>query len=150
MSSKAELDALVRAFDPAQEPGPLMRRAEQRHAEIYAAAMGPGGPTRQQLAALIELQRAPDATLTQLAAATALDRSSLAEMLGRMAKGGLVRRARSPQDARALSVALTGRGRDLLAAALPRARAVQARLLEALAPEERGPFLAALRRIADG
>lgn len=150
MSTEPDLDFLVRDFDPAREPGPLLRRAEQRHAELYAEGMGPDGPTRQQLAVLIELHRTPAATQSQLAAATAIDRNTLAEMLGRMARAGLVRRAPSPNDARATTCSLTDRGRATLRDALPRARAVQARILERLEPAEREPFLACLRRLAGG
>ncbi len=149
MTTELDLDALVRGFEPTREPGPLLRRAEQRHAEIFAAAMGAGGPTRQQLAALIELHRSPGATLTQLADATAIDRNSLAEMLGRLGKAGLVRRARAAHDARALSFALTAKGRTTLLEALPKARTVQDALLQGLACEERALFLACLRHIAE-
>ena len=148
MSMEPDLDALVRDFDPAREPGPLLRRAEQRHAGIYAEAMGADGPTRRQLAVLTELHRTPEATQSQLAAATAIDRNTLAEMLRRMSEAGLVRRARAAHDARALSFALTDAGRATLREALPRAFAVQARLLGRLAPADRASFLEALRRIA--
>jgi DNA-binding MarR family transcriptional regulator len=69
-------------------------------------------------------------------------------MVHRMVRQGLLQRRRSRLDRRAYEISLTDEGSKLLAAADPVARKVDTRLLRALPPERREPFLEALRAIA--
>jgi len=98
---------------------------------------------------LAAIAEAEGASQSDLVVATGIDRSTLAEMMARMEKKGLIARAASTEDGRAKSVKLTRDGRSRLDAALPAMRAVDAALLNALARNKRASFTAALAALAD-
>ncbi|MFJ8504148.1 MarR family winged helix-turn-helix transcriptional regulator [Streptomyces avermitilis] len=60
-----------------------------------------------------------------------LSQSALSRLIGRLAKDGLVERSVCEEDRRGVWVALTRKGRELHAEALPLQRAVLARMLNA-------------------
>lgn len=64
-----------------------------------------------------------------LAGRVHLSQSALSRLIGRLEKDGLVERSVCVEDRRGVWVALTGKGRDLHAEALPLQREVLARLL---------------------
>jgi DNA-binding MarR family transcriptional regulator len=70
------------------------------------------------------------ATQTDLVRITGIDRSTLADMAGRMIGKGLLERERSIVDARANAVRLTDQGRAELEAAQPKVAAADLRLLK--------------------
>ena len=78
---------------------------------------------------------------------TGIDRSTLADIIRRMLRKGLLQRKRTKEDARAYSVRLTEEGRQLLDAAAPGASRSEERLLAALPSEQRVAFLTALSAI---
>ena len=129
-------------------PSHLLRRAEQYAAEIFLKA-GTDGVTLRQTVLLAAIAEAEGASQSDLVVATGIDRSTLAEMMARMEKKGLIARAASAEDGRAKSVKLTRDGRARLDAALPAMRVVDAALLAALARNKRSSFTAALAAIAD-
>ena len=72
--------------------------------------------------------------------ATGIDRSTLAEMMARMERKGLIVRSAAEDDGRAKSVSLTRQGRDRLEGALPAIREVDAALLSSLPRNKRSTF----------
>ena len=78
---------------------------------------------------------------------TGIDRSTLADIVRRMQKKGLLQRRRAKEDARAYAVRLTEEGRRTLRAAEPVAKRVDVRILEALPARRRGQFIDALTAI---
>lgn len=145
----ASRDAAGRSeFRLSASPSHLLRRAEQYAAEIFLKA-GKDGVTLRQTVLLAAIAEAEGASQSDLVMATGIDRSTLAEMMARMEKKGLIARAASAEDGRAKSVKLTRDGRARLDAALPAMRAVDAALLEALARNKRSSFTAALAALAD-
>lgn len=134
-------------FRLSASPSHLLRRAEQYAAEIFLKA-GTDGVTLRQTVLLAAIAEAEGASQSDLVTATGIDRSTLAEMMARMEKKGLIARAASAEDGRAKSVKLTRDGRARLDAALPAMRAVDAALLEALARNRRASFTTALAALA--
>lgn len=78
---------------------------------------------------------------------TGIDRSTLADIVRRLTKRGLLHRRRSRQDARAYVLKLTEEGERVLKAAEPMARRVDARVLNALPGGRREEFMASLQGI---
>ena len=78
------------------------------------------GISSAQLFVLSQLQGADSLSIKELAQATMTDRSSVADVVDRLAERKLVRRSASREDRRRAEVRLTARGRALLQKA-PRA-----------------------------
>ena len=78
---------------------------------------------------------------------TGIDRSTLADIIRRMLKKGLISRKRTRADARAYAVRLTEEGRDVLASAEPAASSADERILAALPEAKRIEFLDCLNTI---
>ena len=141
MGDKAE-------FDLAASPGQLLHRAQQFAAERFAAATGGVEITQRQFAVLSAPSEADGQTQTQLVQRTGIDRSTLAELVSRMATRGLVAREKAAGDARANAVKLTDEGRALHKTAVEGATAADDAILAVLAKNKRANFVDALVRIA--
>ena len=135
-------------FELAASPGHLLHRAQQFAAERFAEAAGGVEITPRQFAVLSAVAAEEGLTQTQLVKVTGIDRSTLAELVARMAGRGLLIRERAPGDARANSVRFTDDGRALYAAAIEGAKAADEAILDALPKNKRANFLDSLLRIA--
>ncbi|MGP1275773.1 MAG: MarR family winged helix-turn-helix transcriptional regulator [Caulobacterales bacterium] len=135
-------------FDLAASPGQLLHRAQQVAAERFASATGGVEITQRQFAVLSALAEADGQTQTQLVQRTGIDRSTLAELVSRMATRGLVAREKAPGDARANAVKMTEAGQALYKTAVDGATAADEAILSALAKNKRANFVDALVRIA--
>ncbi len=129
-------------------PSHLLHRVLQLALDIYAVEAGPVSLTQRQYAVLAAVAANEGASQTWLVGATGIDRSTLADLVGRMIAKGYLARERSPDDARANTVKLAPAGREALTAAAPRVEAADARILSLLGPKKREPFVEALRRLA--
>jgi DNA-binding MarR family transcriptional regulator len=127
----------------------LLHRAGQCAADIFAAEITEADLTPRQLAVLIAVAGDEGASQTRLTDATGIDRSTLADIVKRLQRKGLLRRQRTRDDARAYAVALTADGRQLLRTAEPVAKRVDERLLSAIPDKQRETFLAALASIVE-
>jgi DNA-binding MarR family transcriptional regulator len=83
----------------------------------------------------------------ELARRAAVEQPTMANTLARMARDGLTESSPDPADRRSALIRLTPLGRERGIAALEAAATVNALALDALAPGEREPFLAMLRKI---
>lgn len=101
-------------------------KALQTYSQDVRAGYGLTGP---QLWALKTLRRHGQMPIGQLADALVVNQSSISALVDRLARRGLVRRIRGSADRRVVEIALTGRGRALVADA---PEAAQGRLLHAL------------------
>jgi DNA-binding MarR family transcriptional regulator len=81
---------------------------------------------------------------SDLVNATGIDRSTLADMVARMEKAGLIKRAASKADARAKSVSLMAKGRKALEKAQPAVDAADAALFEAMPKTKQDALLSGL------
>lgn len=141
-----EISALVRDF--AETPGHLIRRAYQAHTQLWAEVV-PVDLTGSQYVILCALAVHGDLDQASVGRLTSLDRSSVAELAGRMARRGLIQRSRDEHDGRRRVLRITERGTQLVAEATPHVRHLGQRLLAALDEAEREQFLSYLTRIGD-
>ncbi|WP_174301453.1 MarR family winged helix-turn-helix transcriptional regulator [Caulobacter sp. S45] len=131
-----------------RSPSHLLHRALQLALDIYTAETGPASITQRQYAVLAAVAAREGLSQTDLVRATGIDRSTLADLVGRMIVKGHLVRERSAEDARANTVRLGEAGRLVLEAAAPRVVAADQRILELLGGKKREPFIDALRRLA--
>ncbi|WP_203290979.1 MarR family winged helix-turn-helix transcriptional regulator [Maricaulis parjimensis] len=136
-------------FELTDSPGHLLHRAQQFAAERFTKAMSSAKLTQRQFAVLHATGAQEGLTQTELVKATGIDRSTLAELVARMVRNGLLEREKLPDDARANAVRLTDDGRALLEAATQGAQEADKLILSALPKNKRASFLETLRRIAD-
>ena len=125
----------------------LLHRAGQRAGDIFADEMSKVKLTPRQYAVLVSVAEHEGLSQTGLVDRTGIDRSTLADIIRRMLRKGLLQRKRTKEDARAYSVRLTDEGRHLLETAAPGAARSEERLLSALPSDQRDSFLLALATI---
>jgi MarR family transcriptional regulator, temperature-dependent positive regulator of motility len=131
-----------------RSPSHLLHRALQLALDIYAVETGPVAITQRQYAVLAAVAADEGLSQTELVRATGIDRSTLADLVGRMIVKGYLERERSAEDARANTVKLGEAGRAVLEAAKPRVDAADQRILDLLGAKKREPFIEALRKLA--
>lgn len=137
-------DAQVPA--PEDYTGHLLRRAQQVHQAAWFRDVSTE-VTSVQFAALSVLARTPGVSQADLGTALDLDRSTIADVVRRMATRGLISRVRSATDARRNELLLTDHGRAVLTDLQPRAAALGAVLTAGLDREEAAQLRHLLRRI---
>jgi MarR family transcriptional regulator, temperature-dependent positive regulator of motility len=125
----------------------LLHRAGQRAGDVFSDEMSRVKLTPRQYAVLVSVAENEGLSQTGLVDRTGIDRSTLADIIRRMLRKGLLQRKRTKEDARAYSVRLTEEGRQQLEAAAPGAARSEERLLAALPGEQRVAFIAALAAI---
>jgi DNA-binding MarR family transcriptional regulator len=111
------------------------------------AAAGDDVTLPQYRALVVLAAQGPQGT-AELAAALAVNPSTATRMCDRLVRKGLVRRHRQAGDRRAVRIALTAAGRDLVTDVAQRRRAELARLLGALPSGEHEPVISAFRAFA--
>ncbi len=135
-------------FDLGASPGHLLHRAQQFAAERFAEITGGVEVTQRQFAVMSAVAAEEGLTQTQLVKATGIDRSTLAELVSRMAGKGLLLRERAAHDARANAVRFTEAGRALFETVRNGAAAADEAILSALPKSKRAAFIESLTRIA--
>lgn len=109
----------------------LLHRAEQLAADRFAQLVG-DALTLRQFAVLATIADAPGLSQIDLVRSTGIDRSTLADMMNRLEKRGLITRSTSETDARARSVQLTADGAAIFQSSIQHARAADAAILDML------------------
>src|SRR5262245_2420870 len=132
-----------------RSPIHLLHRAGQCAGDIFHAEMKVDGLTPRQLAVLVTVSQNEGLSQTGLVERTGIDRSTLADIVRRMQRKGLLQRRRTKEDARAYAVKLTDAGRRVLRAADPAAKRVDQRILEGLPGKQREQFMNELQSIVD-
>ena len=130
-----------------RSPLHLLHRAGQCAAEIFQAELGSGDLTPRQYAVLLTVSSNEGLSQTHLVDRTGIDRSTLADIVRRMLKKGLLQRRRTKEDARAYAVKLTDEGWRVLKSAEPLTRKVDERILSALPTNQRDRLLQDLNAI---
>ena len=95
----------------------LLRRVDQRAAQLYTTESSDADLTLRQLAILTAISQQQDASQTDLVVMTGIDRSTVAGIVSRLLGKGLLERRRSPDDGRAYCVRLSRRGIKAIAGA---------------------------------
>lgn len=141
MSKEKTTDRLERS------PVHLLHRAGQCAGDVFQNEMSGDGITPRQYAVLHTVAHNEGLSQTNLVERTGIDRSTLADIIRRMLKKGLLQRRRTKEDARAYAVKLTEEGWRVLKAADPAARRVDDKILSVLTSVERDRFLQDLNKI---
>ena len=136
-------------FSLKKSPGHLLRRAQQYSHDLYTAHVGSGGPTPRQFEVLHTVSKNEGLSQTDLVNQTGIDRSTLADMIARMIKKGLLSRQRTKADARANSVSITAAGRRMLTSATPKVSKAEAAAMKVLPKTQQSNFMKALEAYAD-
>jgi len=132
-----------------RSPIHLLHRAGQCAGDIFQSEMAAGDLTPRQYAVLLTVAYNEGLSQTNLVEKTGIDRSTLADIVRRMLKKGLLQRRRTKEDARAYAVKLTEEGWRTLKAAEPMARRVDEKVLSVLNGPQRERFLSDLNMIVD-
>ena len=127
----------------------LLHRALQIALDYHAEAAGTEGLTQRQFAVLAAAGASEGLTQSDLVRATGIDRSTLADLVARMIRKGLLERERSAIDARANSVRLSDVGRVALAEGSGPAAEADAKFLSLLSPKKRDTFVKMLAGLSD-
>jgi len=138
----------IQTFALHDAPGHLLRRCHQRSEELFTAAVGSDGPTRQQIALLVTVCQHPEVSQAELVAMTGIDKNTLTQMIGRLTERGLLERRRGEHDGRTNSITATPAAIALLEDVMPRVRQVQEQILEPLPKKLRPMFQHCLRLIS--
>ena len=107
------------AYNLNASPSHLLHRAQQIAANESAAALTAAGVTLRQFSVLAALSGNDGVSQSDLVNATGIDRSTLADMVARMEKAGLIKRVASKTDKRAKVVSLMVKGKKAYEKALP-------------------------------
>ncbi|MCK9814066.1 MarR family transcriptional regulator [Pseudomonas chlororaphis] len=124
-----------------------LRRAARGVSRHYDGALDGFGINVAQYSLLCNLQRLQEPSISSLAEAMGLDRSTLGRNLRVLEGEGLLTLAEG-EDQRNRIVRLTAAGEERLQAALPAWEAAQERLVERLGVEKREALLALLNELA--
>lgn len=132
-----------------RSPLHLLHRAGQCAGEVFQAELGGGDLTPRQFAVLTTVAQNEGLNQTQLVEQTGIDRSTLADVVRRMLKKGLLQRKRTKEDARAYAVRLTDDGWKALKSSDPLAKKVDDKILSVLPQGQRDRFLQDLQAIVE-
>lgn len=127
----------------------LLRRAHFAAEELFAQEFSDESITPRQKAALVMLYQNPGLSQNALADRLFMDRSTVAEMVKRLASSGLIRRAAAKEDQRAYELFLAPDGAAVLDRVMPRDMQVEQKLLERLPAEYLPLFIKCVRLIVE-
>jgi DNA-binding MarR family transcriptional regulator len=113
----------------------LLHRASQRASEIFAWETRDFALTARQYAVIASVAQFEGLSQTDLVKLTGIDRSTLADVVQRLLKRGLIARQRTIEDGRTYAVHLSYEGRKLLEAIRPFARRADRTVLACLGEE---------------
>jgi DNA-binding MarR family transcriptional regulator len=131
--------------EPLRHTGHLLRRAQQLHVAVWLRDVS-SETSSVQFAALTVLDQRPGASQRDLGRALDLDRSTIADLVVRMVRRGLIGRERDEDDRRRNVLHLTAAGRDELARLRPRVESIEPTLTAGLSPSERDQLRRLLHR----
>ncbi|MEZ5818550.1 MAG: MarR family transcriptional regulator [Hyphomicrobiaceae bacterium] len=114
----------------------LLHRACQVADSVFNEEAGKTGLTTRQFAVLVAVANNKDISQTGLVQVTGIDRSTVAEIVKRLLRRGLIKRKRTRLDARAYAVRLTDEGEALLTDAEPAAKRAEERLRSAFSGKD--------------
>ena len=128
----------------------LLHRASQCASDTFADEMKVQDLTPRQYAVLLTTAQNEGISQTGLVQKTGIDRSTLADIVRRMLKKGLIERHRNKNDAWVYTIRMTEMGWQALDLASPAADRANDRLLANLPGETQQQFIDLLERIIEG
>ncbi|NYI05151.1 DNA-binding MarR family transcriptional regulator [Allostreptomyces psammosilenae] len=134
--------------DLSTHPGHLARRMQQAHALLWSTMVSEE-TTSPQFAVLNTLVEKPEIDQRTLSECVHLDRSTIADVVARLARRGLLVRVRDPQDLRRNVLRLTEEGVRVHRRLVTRTARMNRVFLAPLGPEERETLMRLMARVAD-
>jgi DNA-binding MarR family transcriptional regulator len=134
--------------EPLRYTGHLLRRAQQVHLAVWQREVS-NEVTSVQFAALAVLDRVGGTSQARLGAELFLDRATIADVVARMARRGLLVREQDPVDRRRKVVTLTDEGSGVLHRLRPRVEGIERTLTAGLDDDERAELRRLLRTMLD-
>ena len=134
--------------EPLRHTGHLLRRAQQLHVAVWLRDVC-AETTSVQFAALTVLDQRPRASQRDLGRVLDLDRSTIADLVARLARRGLIERERDQDDRRRNILQLTAAGHGELARLRPRVEAIEPTLTAGLSPSEGAELRRLLYRVLE-
>jgi len=131
---------------PSRHIGNLIRRAQQTHVACWARDVS-DSISSVQYAALEVLAVHPGSSQRELGDALDLDRSTIADLVRRMERSGLLERLRDDTDRRRNVLALSPAGEAAYARLRPRVDRLQLTLVRGLSAEETAVLRGLLARV---
>jgi len=125
----------------------LLHRAGQGGDELFLSLFREADLTPRQYTVLTAAQARQGPSQAALVADTGIDRSTLADIIGRLVTKGLVERHRTQRDARAYAIAVTDKGHDIIANLAPRVATMEHEVLAAVPEDARDTFIRHLEAI---
>lgn len=138
----------VSAVDLSRHPGHLARRLQQAHYLLWNTMVSEE-TTSPQFAVLNALIAEPGLDQRTVGERVGLDRSTIAEVIGRLSRRGLLDKVRDPQDGRRSLLQLTEDGVRTHHRISLRAARMNQVFLGPLSAEEQTVFFDLLRRVSD-
>ena len=135
-------------IDLMRQPGHLARRLQQSSYLLWSSIVS-DDVTAPQLVVLSVLAGAPGIDQRTLGERASLDRSTVADIVGRLVRRGLIERLRDPADRRRNVLQLTADGRATLARLAPRTTTLNRVLLAPLDLDEQEALLQLLGRLVE-
>jgi len=132
--------------EPLGYTGFLIRRAQQTHVAVWQQEVS-ASVSSVQYGVLAVLARRPGASQRELGDELDLDRSTVADLVSRLQRRGLLQRERHDGDRRRNTVELTDAGREQVEELRPRVEAVEHVLTDGLSPEDRRELRSLLMRV---
>ncbi|PNG19818.1 MarR family winged helix-turn-helix transcriptional regulator [Streptomyces cahuitamycinicus] len=136
------------AADLTTHPGHLARRLQQAHHLLWNAMVSEE-ITSPQFAVLNTLVAEPGLDQRTVGERVGLDRSTIAEVISRLSRRGLLDKVRDPQDGRRSLLRLTGEGERTHRRLTVRTARMNQVFLAPLTVDERTVFFDLIRRVAD-
>jgi DNA-binding MarR family transcriptional regulator len=130
-------------------PGYLVRRLHQIHSALWAEECKPFNITPVQYGLMTALLYYPNSDQASLGLEIGIDRTNVADVLGRLAERGLVQRTQGTRDRRTMLARLTPAGEALTKKMHASMQRAQERLLAPLPEGERAQFIAQLTILID-
>ncbi len=141
-------DASDRDYRFSDQIGHLLRRAYQRHVEIFQAAVPDNRLTAAQFVVLCAVRDRTGCDVHAVVDATAIDEASVRGIVERLKIRELLTATHEPGDARHVDLALTPAGAALVEQTVPFARQISETTFGDLDAAERDQLVRLLRRIA--
>jgi DNA-binding MarR family transcriptional regulator len=129
--------------------GFLVRLLDTRVNVLYEQLTAQDDITPRQFGVLLTLHQQGTLTLTDLARHIRVDRSTLGEMINRMAVRSLITKRDNGLDRRSAEVLLAPAGRKVLLRIVAGAAQLQAALLAPLPVEDRAHFMRCMKLVAE-
>ena len=129
--------------------GFLVRLLDTRVHLLYEQLTEQNEITPRQFGVLLTLYQLDTLTLTELAGHIRVDRSTLSEMINRMAERSLITKRNNGNDRRSAEVLLAPAGRKVLFEIVTGAAQLQGALLAPLPAEDRAHFMRCMKLIAE-